>query len=355
MSDMTLGRWITLVAAGLVIAACIAVYALGAAQGRSIAPPWLLAVGVLAVLVLVVFVLPPLMVSRKTGLDEADRLKAINDIRTALAQALGGAAVVGTLYFTAISLQDNRDATTRSLELNRQGQLADRFTNAVKELGDSAVDVRVGAIYALEQVAFSSQDDRSAVIDILTSYLRDHDRWQPGSTPASFSNPTTTPTAQPLQADFQAALTVLGRRQRRSTDRPLELMGIDLGGGDLRNAHLENADLYGAHFDKALLNGAHLDGAILYGADLTRAVLAGTDLTQAVLDGAVLTGATLEGANLTASDLTQAVLVQADLKSAVLDRADLTQADLSDAQNITRQQLDAATGTPRALPPMTPS
>jgi hypothetical protein len=322
---------------------CI-VYGRLVAQERGLVPPGLIVAGVLLALVFVLYLLPPILVSSTAKLSDADLVKAENEVRTALVQALGGVAVVGTLYFTAVSLNDTRDATNRSLELNRQGQLADRFTQAVKGLGNAEVDVRVGAIYALEQVATSSTDHRSAVFDILTSYLRDHDRWQPGGArPASAA--MTTAASSPLRADFQAALTVLGRRERHSTDRRLELPWIDLSGADLRDAHFEDADLYGAHFARALLNNAHFDRAILYNADLTKAVLASASMTEAVLVGTDLTGAILEHAKLTRTNLTEAVLVGTELTGADIDAA-----NLSGVRDLTPDQLQQTTGRPSALP-----
>lgn len=325
-------------------AVCAAVYGRLVAQGRTLVPPGLIVAGVLLALVLVLYLLPPTLVSATARLSDADLLKAQNEVRTALVQALGGVAVVGTLYFTAVSLNDTRDGTNRSLELNRQGQLADRFTQALKGLGNAEVDVRVGAIYALEQVATSSADHRLAVVDILTSYLRDHDRWQPsGAVQASAG--VTAPASSPLRADFQAALTVLGRRAPHDTDRRLELPGIDLGGADLRDAHFENADLYGAHFAKALLNNAHLDRAILYNADFTKAVLDHASLTEAVLVGTDLTRAVLDHAQLRGTNLTEAVLIGTELTGADIDKADLT-----GVRDITPDQLGRTKGKPSALP-----
>jgi predicted transporter len=97
--------------------------------------PTLTTTGGLLVLVLVVYLLPPALVPSTAKVEDADRLKAVGDVRTALVQALGGAALVGTLYFSAASLEDSRINTNRTLDLNRQGQIADRFTRAVAQTG----------------------------------------------------------------------------------------------------------------------------------------------------------------------------------------------------------------------------
>jgi hypothetical protein len=111
-----------------------AMYLLRRLGGQGWLIPALSVIGVLVVLVLVVYLLPPRLIPSTAQLQDLDRVKAVGEVRTALVQALGGAALVGTLYFTAVSLQDSRINTNRTLDLNRQGQIADRFTRAVAQL-----------------------------------------------------------------------------------------------------------------------------------------------------------------------------------------------------------------------------
>jgi hypothetical protein len=332
---------------------------LGGGQGWQI--PALAVIGVLVVLVLVVYLLPPRLIPSTANLEEADRLKAVGDVRSALVQALGGAALVGTLYFTAVSLQDSRTSTNRTLDLTRQGQIADRFTRAVAQLGDAALDVRVGGIYALEQIARDATEDRRPIVEILTSYLREHDRWQPSATIPSSQSDTTTGPAE-LRADFQAVVTVLGRRVRDpSSPDFMRLGGVDLGGADLTGAHLERTDLGGAHLERAHLRGAHLEESNLWGAhleraDLLNAQLKGANFGHAHLEGAFLGDAHLERAGLVSAQLKGAILMYANLKGADLtgahledadlDSADLDETNLTDVVGMTQAQLKSTVGTP---------
>jgi len=319
------------------------------AEGQRWLTPTLAIIGVLVVLVLVVYLLPPRLIPSNAQLEEADRLKAVGDVRSALVQALGGAALVGTLYFTAVSLQDSRTSTNRTLELTRQGQIADRFTRAVAQLGDAALDVRVGGIYALEQVARDATEDRTPILEILTSYLREHDRWQPSATTPSSQPETTSGPAEPeLRADFQAVVTVLGRRvQDPSSPDFMHLRGVDLRGGDLYDAHLDRADLRDAHLEKANLGYAHLKLADLRDAHLDRANLGyahleGVFLTSAHLEAARLKGADLSGAHLDGG----ADLRGAHLEGAILLGAHLEGADLTGVVGMTEAQRSSTVGTP---------
>src|SRR5215472_1121211 len=89
-----------------------------------------------ALLAVIVF-LPPRMVEHPKDLSQTDWLKAVQDLRTTILQGLGGLALLGTLYFSA-----------RTLRLNRRGQLTERFSKAIEQLGSEALAVRLGGIYA---------------------------------------------------------------------------------------------------------------------------------------------------------------------------------------------------------------
>ncbi len=259
------------------------------------------AVGAVVLLAwLVLYVLPPTLVPAGA----ADWAEAESDARTALVQAVVGVALLVGLLFTA-----------RTLRLNRQGQITERFTKAIGQLGDSSkLDVRLGGIYALERIARDSADDHRTIMEVLTAFLREHS-WE--ATPAQVSA-TQKDAGRRLRTDLQAVATVLGRRRREYEG---ERDQLDLGG-----VHLEGADLRGAHLEGAILRGARLEGAILMGARLE-----GADLRGARLEGAFLMGAHLEGAFLRGAYLEGAILMDARLEGAFLEGARLEGAFLVDA------------------------
>ncbi len=220
--------------------------------------------------------------------DAKDRAAAEASTRTGLVAGFAGLAALGSLAVTA-----------RTYRLTQQGQIADRYTKAIAQLGDEKLDVRLGGIYALERIAEDSKRDHPTVVEVLSAFVRERTAVTPRVRPVDRR------TAHPLSlssrvkklgVDVQAALTVLGRLpKRRGVSRG------DVGGADLTGANLRSADLTGAN-----LTRANLSGAFLTDADLTGAFLADADLTEAFLAGANLSGASLAGANLTkARDLTQ--------------------------------------------------
>jgi hypothetical protein len=202
---------------------------------------------------------------------------------TAVGTFLTGITVAVAL--AALLFAHNADRETN--DLAEQGQITDRFTKAIDQLGheegDGQIAIRLGGVYALERIMLDSDDDERNVVEVLSAFVREHSQ--------TFSE------AHPeLATDIQAALTVLGRRP--NFDKPgfgsdakfgiVDLQTVVLRQAELRDAHLEGAHFEGTHLDKAHLEGAHLAGAHLDGTVLSGAKVPGADLTGAILDGAYL-------------------------------------------------------------------
>lgn len=254
-----------------------------------------------ALLAVIVYV-PQLAIDR-SGLSRNDWLTHVESLRATILQGLGGLALLGTLYFTA-----------RTLRLNRRGQLTERFSKAIEQLGSRTLAVRLGGIYALEQIAVDSPELHWPVIEVLTAYLREH---------ASVNTSAGLRRGEKrLAVDIQAIATVIGRRRWRQDpdDQRLDLPETDLPGVQWRGAHLQGANLFRANLEGAYLRFAHLEGA-----GLERASLGNARLERAHLAGARLEGATLDSAWLGNADLSgsrgltpEQLQVAADLSGASL-------------------------------------
>jgi hypothetical protein len=265
---------------------------------------------------------------------------ALDNARGRLLTLGAGLVAAGALVFTALNLRLLRRNSEqaerwqrRTHELTEQGQVTDRYTKAIEQLGSKELDVRIGGIYALERIARDSARDYPTVLEVLTAFIREHslEPWPPQDHSASQEQERST------RPDIQAALTVVGRR---NLDRDVQLLNLgraDLSGADLSRAELSGTNLFRVQFDgaelyHANLASAHLIQAHFNGAELVRAILAGADLSGADLVDANLAEADLTGADLSVTDLTRASLVRADLTGADLDSADLTGADLTGAK-----------------------
>lgn len=228
--------------------------------------------------------------------------------------AIAALAVGLSLLWRRIVL--NERAAQASIEMAREARRVECFIRAVEQLADDRLEVRLGAIYGLEQVAAESAAQHWPVVEVLCAFLRSRVGWEPDR-----EQPARLPT------DVQAVLTVLGRRNRsREKDERLDLRHTDLRGADLNGLHLSRADLYEAHLEGASLKGAHLAAA-----DLRRAHLTHADLVEADLRGADLREANLESAYLVEAHLEGADLGGAYLGGACLGGAHLEGADLGGA------------------------
>jgi hypothetical protein len=304
------------------------------------------AVAAIAGVVVLVVKLAPEWLASTDGLSRKDAADEVGRVRTALLAVLaGGIATVGAVY------------TARSYSLNRQGQITERFTRAVDQLGHTAIDVRLGGIYALERIARDSSADHGPVVEVLTAYVREHAPWRGATVPASGEerledlpsrDVADAETHRPA-TDVQAAVSVLARRRVAADEQRLDLSYVDLRGANLYGAQLDSAILVGSH-----LEGADLERAYLRGASLSKAHLEDALLVRAHLVGAVLSRAHLEGARLVQADLRNAYLMAAhlegarvagaDLRSAQLNGAHLDDASLSDA-DLERAELAEASYT----------
>ncbi len=261
---------------------------------------------------------------------------AKKDVVQAVAVVLAGLAGIIGVYFTWQNLKHNQrvlratqENTADTLRITERGQITERFTRAVDQLGatddqgNKRQELRLGGIYALERVAVESADEYHwPIMRVLTAYLRQN---------ALFKKHT----LAEQDADIQAILTVIGQRALyygAGEDKHLHLYGTDFSGYDLREAHLEGAYLWGTHFESAVLYGVHLNGASLSGAHFEGAFLQGADLREADLRGAHLEGAYLDYADLTG----------AHLGGAHLNRANLQGTDLREVNNL--EKLEHANG-----------
>lgn len=286
----------------------------------------------IAILTIVVWLIPVLQANRiqirddKIHSPSEKRFEIINKNRETLLQAIGGLFFFFTFYTTWRNLQSAEDK-----------QVTERFSKAVELLSQQGkIEARIGGVYLLERIAKDSPEDHWTVMEVLTSYIQEK----------SLQN-------QPISADIDAAITVIGRRKVKLDEEQLNLGGASLRRANLEGVNLSRAQLYGTDFRGANLINSNLSGANLKGSDFRRANLEHIDLRGANLEGADLRNsnlkwASLERANLRSVDLRGALLSRAtqfgrsiggaNLEGAILDDADFREAKLltSDLVNVAK-------------------
>ena len=253
---------------------------------------------------------PPLLVGER-GLDPKDQVAAESDARGALISAVGGVVLIAGLLFTA-----------RTYQSTREGQVTDRYSAAVDQIGVKETAVRLGGIFALERIAVDSARDRGTIIEILAAIVRHAHRMSGTDQPA---------------AEVVAALSVLSRLPGSDESRMIDLRSSDLRGLRLPTLRLAGADLTGALLDGAQIPGADLRWAVLDRVTGSKASLIGADLRHAVATGAKFPGAYLDrtdmrdaqfhGGEFDASSMRGLDARKATLESVHLDLAQMQAAD----------------------------
>jgi uncharacterized protein YjbI with pentapeptide repeats len=251
-------------------------------------------------------------------------------------------------------------------EADRQRRIVETFSKAVEQLGSDKLEVRVGAIFALERISKESPDDYWTIMEVLAAFVRERVRyitimarlperayflWLQAGRPEGRSEEFWGEAVR-LEGhltDIDAIFTVIGRRSAENRQREKDRgWHFDLRGtypstlpsvferGFLANAHLEGANLLEAHLEEDIFVNAHLEGAFLVNAHLEGANLLEAHLEEAIfvnahLEGAFLVNAHLEGTNLWMAHFEGAHLWGAHLEQAVLQQAHLEGANLLEA------------------------
>jgi uncharacterized protein YjbI with pentapeptide repeats len=287
--------------------------------------------------------------------DAKDRMTLENELRGGLTHILGWALVALGLYYVVRRVV----AAEKAGEVSRQGQITERFTRAISQLGairpngQKRLEIRVGGIYGLEGIARESAEYYWPVMEILTAYVRENAPWQ---IPVSESKEKLkvvgeqtkmdplSEVAPKVPADIQAVLSVLGRRALRYRDgeeNRLNLAQTNLQRASLGNANLEGALLFRANFQKAILTKAKLESALIDESQLQEANLNYANLQRTSLKRANLQRASLMGANLQHARLSGTTLQGADLRGIDLRGADLEETNLEGA-NLQKAKLKGA-------------
>ncbi len=182
---------------------------------------------------------------------------------------------------------DQRKIANEQANTAEQGLISDRINKAVENLGrvnqkdEPVLEIRIGAIYALERIAKDSARDHIQIMELFCAYIRTN----------SPNDNQKTPNA-PLREDIKIILNIIRRRhQWEQGENRLQIeknQGMDI---DLYKCYLKGAELYGANFSNANFYSSNLQGAWFNNTDLSRA-----RLLEVNINGASLTGAKTNGA-----------------------------------------------------------
>lgn len=197
---------------------------------------WHIVLIVLVLFFISIFIYPEIAVAPLQGnVTEIELIEMKNKIRATFTQIAGGIAVLFGLYIT----HKRMDIAENNLQITQEGQITERFTRAIDQLGDEKAEIRLGGIYALERISKESKTDYWPIMEILASYVR-----------LKSPLPDDPKTMKKVETDIQAICTVLGNRVHHESDDKygsLDLRNTNLRGVYLEKYHLRGINFIGAH------------------------------------------------------------------------------------------------------------
>lgn len=312
------------------------------------------------------------------------------NILTLCAQIAGGMLLLMGLSYTA-----------KNFRLNREGQITERFTRAIDQLGSDEDAICLGGIYALERIARDSPTDRNHIYDIFGSFLRlramrpaisqaEEDFHADNFNPDDDYGIQYVPGGEGPSVVVQAVISVLGRRhtydlspRRQLNLRSVNLQSVDLSGlwlesmllnyadfrkalfdqtrivgCDLERANFERTDISKLRIEDSLIRHTNFSNVECYFGDLSNITFDSCDFREATINSTnlawtryivcILHDADLGGCNLSDAKLINTVPYRVNLTSAVLDRCQLYGADLRTVEGLTAEQLKSAETGPGA-------
>jgi uncharacterized protein YjbI with pentapeptide repeats len=285
----------------------------------------------------------------------ADTVPAAGAALTAIAAIFGAAFFFWRTLVAHWQARANQDQVT----IARESHYTTLFTKAVELLGSTRevketlevddgaggkrreaitktepnLEVRLGAIYALERIAQDSDRDHWPIMEVLCRYVRaphncgepapllhapefgtsDHEKW--------------VHSIRPARSDVQAAVGVIGRRSPKSFElERRRQQSIDLSDANLQRAHIAkgcfaSAILERVTLDGAILGGSRMEFAFLFRAHIHGAYFDGANLENSIFDEADVAGSSFAQTNLSAAHMREARIYRSSFDGANLDIA----------------------------------
>src|SRR5271157_4106501 len=171
-------------------------------------PGWFMPLGLAAGALLALAILwkvPQWQVGHVKNLEPKERLDRENEARKTLATIFGGIAFLVGGFFT----WQNLKVAQENLKVSQEGQITDRFSKAIEQLGavddkgKKKLEVRLGGIYALEGIANESKELHWPIMQVLCNYVRMNAPLKPQK---STQEGQATAASQPPATDIQAVL-----------------------------------------------------------------------------------------------------------------------------------------------------
>ena len=246
----------------------------------------------------------------------------------------------------ASAAQRQAETALEQADTAQRGLLNERYQQGAEMLGNNALSVRLGGIYALERLAAEHpQQYHVQIMKLLCAFVCNPTRDEDYEKKLAERNADPRTLSMPRQ-DVQAAIDAIGSRDdvrieiETSQDFKLNLRGADLAHAQIGDSNLSSAMLQYANLSHTNIFSVDLSDANLLGAVMKRVELSDTDFTGATAGAVDLFGARMQQGNKPLFDLYYAKLSPAQLPDGNLVPTHLFDVDLS-GKSIHNAELDS--------------
>lgn len=199
---------------------------------------------------------------RRTEAMRAQANAAIAAANAAQASSEAAKAQASTAQAQAETARFQAEIAKNNANLTYSSQISDRFIKTTPLLGEKDIKTRIGAVFALGEIANKSPDLHSTVIELLAAYIRE---WMTiglavrEGAGAQLNSP---------QTDISTALEVIGRIHAGNPGSKIHLnlarcdFSSHLITGNFKGAIFSGCNFSNAIFKDVVLAGARFEGAI---------------------------------------------------------------------------------------------
>ncbi len=324
---------------------------------------------------------------------EKDKATIQNGVYTTLVQALGGLILSITAYVGYCNFRIGE----KNLKVTEDKQVTERFSKSIEHLGSEKIDIRLGGIYALEQIAIDSSKYHWTIMEILSAFVREKSKEVFLNKLKRIEEKKSSRKSEKVGEDIKAVLTVINRRNLKQDPQGKKIdlrkvnmacvgfqeaiiSGVDLSLSDFSDANFSStdfskSDLANSNFRSSNFKNANFSDADLRNVNFAYADVSGANFSNADLSGSYLCDSNFINTNLTGTNLSNAILrydyqdenyddhpsdfdydkepdfpewpLAPKLSGAIMTDAKLNStkldgADLSKSVGLTQQQLDSA-------------
>ena len=246
---------------------------------------------------------------------------------------------------------------SRQADTAQRGLLNERYQKGAEMLGSEVLSVRLGGIYALQQLADEyPQQYHVQIMRLFCAFVRNPTKNGEGNDPSDvIGEPPHT--APPLREDTQAVVRAIGTRREELLDLEgkarfhLDMSGCDLRSAEFLGLKLATSTLWDSEeesISEVFTRRTNLSDTKLCSAKMVFAKLKNADLMDACLCNARLVHTDLTDTYLMGADLSKARLL-----GAILSGASLSASGQHPVKGLTQAQLDRACADPDRPPSLT--